>query len=292
MKALFFATAALLFSALSFAGPIEALDNGKFQVRICDLNGNQLGKDRVFNFKTRDGRHVTGGRTNANGCVVTRISNVRSGDTLILEVAQRDGDLTRGSFTVPRADDDDQDSLRGYCRANVDFSEAKAFAYGREGLDMNSQDAAQWAENYGRTHRCNTIADYKSRFMALYSLAYDRETMDMTATEAREYARSLAEDVSTESALEARATYVAVKSFVYNRDGLDRTTAQAQAIAKRWIENRRCERANRVTNVIAPEFKRLFDHAYSRDGLDLTTEKAREYAIENLESRCAHLLEQ
>lgn len=68
------------------------------------------------------------------------------------------------------------DYLSGYCQDynHENFYAAKEFAQDYySGLAMLSTQATEWAMNYNRTHRCNSISEYKRRFMAVYTFAND-----------------------------------------------------------------------------------------------------------------------
>lgn len=286
------ALALVVFSVPALAAPIEALENGKFQVEICNVNGNQLGKNRIFNFLTPSGRHVTGGRTNDDQCVVTKISGLDSGDTVILEVEKSNGGLHRGSYTLPKLVIRNDADLSGSCPDNVDFQYARDFAYGSQGLNMDSRNAGLWAENYGQTHACGTIGKYIGRFNALFSFAYNTSTMNMSAADARRFASANVEIMTTEQTFRMSQNFVAIRAFAYDSMGLNLSGARSIQIAKEWTSDRRCEDAQYIQQVLTPSFLKAYEHAYSRTGLDMSAAESRSYALNKISAltRCSGYL--
>jgi hypothetical protein len=276
----------LIFSVAAIAGPIEPTENGKFQTEICEINGNQLGKNKVFNFKTGNGQHITGGRTNDAQCVVTKISGVESGDTVILEVEKNNGGTHRGSYTLPkrRGHDRRRMSLSGYCadEDHREFKVAREFAYSSSGLNMSDPDSVNWALRYIETHACGTIAEYQARFTALYEFGYSSNYLNLSSSQARAFALGQVEDVTVEETTLKVQDFAIVKDFAYNSYGLNLTSNQANAIALNWIDSGRCESARYVQLEIIPTFTREYEFAYSSSGLNMSSNGAREYALSKL----------
>lgn len=182
--------------------------------------------------------------------------------------------------------------LGGYCRDvnHTQFYEAKNFAYSPQGLNMNQDQATQWALNYNNTHACGTISEYSARFTILRGIAYSPEGFNMTGQDAARWALQLVEYTGRPEAQQMEATIKAIRSFAYSPRGLNMSSQEAGSLARRWVENR-CEGTSLIRDMQA-RFEREYDFAYSPQGLNMTREEATRYAINRVGymSRCGYLL--
>lgn len=186
-------------------------------------------------------------------------------------------------------------SLRGYCPDydHQEFYAAKTFAYSTSGMDLSSDQSAQWALNYVQTHRCGTIKEYVARFKALYSMAYSTSGLNMSAANARAYSAERVEYVTEPQIQQIVETATAVRSFVYSTSGLNRDSATAGRVAMAWIDRGTCGNAQEV-EMIRQHYSKEYAFAYSTSGLNMSSNGARDYALGKISryTRCIDLLRQ
>lgn len=133
------------------------------------------------------------------------------------------------------------DSLSGYCQDynHDNFYAAKEFAQDySSGLGMFTSQATEWAMDYNRTHRCNTIQEYKRRFKAIYSFAtdYSNGLGQFTAqarTMASQWVDNNCEGVDTIERM--KQAYTREYQFATSYRGLGMMSSEARKYALRQI---------------------------------------------------------
>ncbi len=184
-------------------------------------------------------------------------------------------------------------TLRGFC-ADHDYSNfkaAKAFAYSGSGLGKFDSEATAWASEYNRTHRCNTIGEYKARFTALFDYGYNGSYLGKFTSEARTFALGYVETTEVPTVEAWKALFSVVQPFFYDGKYLGLFTSSARQRTDEWVRRGTCGNA-RLIAAIKSEFTRHFNFASSSAGLNQFTTQARAYAaakVRNMTS-CSDLI--
>lgn len=197
---------------------------------------------------------------------------------------------------VPEDNYDRNSSLKGYCPDynHENFYAAKEFAQDSSyGPGIIYSQAASWANDYNRTHRCNTIQEYKERFKALYTFASDSsQGLGLFFREARQYATNNADRMTLRQISQNATSFRSLYGFATDSSsGLGLFFRDARRIGTSWIENQ-CEGPSTIERMKVI-FAREYEFATSSRGLGMFYREARKYALGKLrnQTRCYHLLE-
>ena len=146
------------------------------------------------------------------------------------------------------------------------FKELRDYAYKSDGLNLDSDDAARWAEE-----RMNDSALFDlDRYKKLRDFAYLANGLDLDAEDAAQWATERMKD-GPEFDL---ARFKKLRDFAYLAYGLD---LDAEDVAQ-WAT----ERMGDGPEFDLARFKELRDFAYLADGLDLDAEGAAQWATERM----------
>lgn len=134
-----------------------------------------------------------------------------------------------------------EDSLAGYCQDynHENFYAAKEFAQDySSGLGLYTSQATEWAMDYNRTHRCNTIQEYKRRFKAILTFATDYSNglgqyTSQARTMASQWVNNNCEGVQTIERI--KQVYARELQFATSFRGLGMYTSEGRKYALRQI---------------------------------------------------------
>jgi hypothetical protein len=182
--------------------------------------------------------------------------------------------------------------LGGYC-SDMDHSQfavARDFAYSGNGLNLDSNQAVQWALDYNTRHACGTINEFAARYRSLYEYAYAGQYMNMDSASAQRYALTYVETMRLDWIQYWKTTFLAVYQLMYAGQYFNDDAATAVAAARTWNERGYCGDAGLVQQIQA-SYQQQYQFAYGSNGLNYDSARAKQYAIAQIYgmTRCSDL---